>query len=59
MQAAGGKKEFTGTLDCTRKIIKNEGWLGLMKGNASNMVRGIGSSLVLVLYDELKKLTTK
>lgn len=29
-----------------------------MKGNASNMVRAIGSSLCLVLYDEMKKFTT-
>lgn len=28
-----------------------------MKGNASNMVRAIGSSLCLVLYDEIKKVT--
>jgi hypothetical protein len=37
-----------------KKIVASEGWLGLMKGNASNLVRGVGSSLVLVLYDELK-----
>jgi len=39
--------------------VGSEGFMGLMKGNASNMVRAIGSSLCLVLYDEMKGFTRK
>ena len=29
--------------------------MGFMKGNMSNMIRSVSSSMVLVLYDELHK----
>lgn len=35
------------------KIIKNEGPMAFYKGALSNVFRGVGASLVLVLYDEL------
>ena len=40
--------------DCFGKIYRNEGWTAFFKGNVSNMLRSVGSSLVLVLYDELQ-----
>lgn len=40
--------------DCFSKIYKNEGKKAFFKGNVSNMLRSVGSSLVLVLYDELQ-----
>jgi len=53
-----GRKEviYTGTVDCGTKILKNEGILAFWKGNLSNFFRSIGSSLVLVLFDEFKKI---
>ena len=58
MQTAGVSKKYKNAFDCFNQIVKTEGFMGLMKGNASNMARAIGSSLCLVLYDEMKRVTT-
>lgn len=52
-----GRKDiiYTGSLDCAKKILTNEGFTGFFKGNLSNVWRSVGSSLVLVLYDEFQK----
>lgn len=52
-----GRKDiiYTGTLDCYSKIMQQEGLKGFFNGNLSNCWRSVGSSLVLVLYDEIKK----
>jgi len=51
-----GRKDvmYTGTLDCFAKIYKNEGGKAFFKGALSNIFRGMGASLVLVLYDEFQ-----
>jgi solute carrier family 25 (adenine nucleotide translocator) protein 4/5/6/31 len=51
-----GRKDvmYTGTLDCFRKIAQNEGSKAFFKGALSNIFRGMGASLVLVLYDEMQ-----
>ena len=49
------QRTYKGTVDCGNKILKTEGVTGFFKGNLSNFWRSIGSSLVLVLYDELQK----
>lgn len=46
---------YKGTLDCWRKIFKDEGGKAFFKGAWSNVLRGMGGAFVLVLYDELKK----
>ena len=50
------EKQYKGTMDCGRKILSKEGFNGFFKGNLSNFWRSIGSSLVLVLYDELQRM---
>ena len=52
---AVAEKQYAGTVDCGKKILSKEGMTGFFKGNLSNFWRSIGSSLVLVLYDELQK----
>jgi len=51
-----GRKDvmYTGTADCFAKIYKNEGGRAFFKGALSNIFRGMGASLVLVLYDEFQ-----
>jgi solute carrier family 25 (adenine nucleotide translocator) protein 4/5/6/31 len=51
-----GRKEllYNGTLDCFAKILKNEGGKAFFKGALSNIFRGAGASLVLVMYDEMQ-----
>jgi len=56
MMQAGGERMYSGTLDCWRKILKNEGSGAFFKGALSNVLRGAGGALVLVMYDEIKKL---
>ncbi|GBG87993.1 hypothetical protein CBR_g46364 [Chara braunii] len=46
---------YSGTLDCWRKIMSNEGPKAFFKGAWSNVIRGAGGALVLVLYDEIQK----
>jgi len=51
-----GRKDvmYTGTMDCFRKIYQKEGGRAFFKGALSNIFRGMGASLVLVLYDEMQ-----
>merc|ERR1712096_44612 len=48
---------YTGTLDCWRKIARDEGGKAFFKGAWSNVLRGMGGAFVPVLYDEIKKYT--
>uniref|UniRef100_A0A672H3L4 ADP/ATP translocase n=1 Tax=Salarias fasciatus TaxID=181472 RepID=A0A672H3L4_SALFA len=47
---------YSGTIDCWRKIARDEGGKAFFKGAWSNVLRGMGGAFVLVLYDELKKI---
>jgi len=55
LQSGRAVKEYTSAVDCFKKIVAKEGFSAFFKGNFSNIVRSIGSSMVLVLYDEMKK----
>ncbi|XP_009890092.1 PREDICTED: ADP/ATP translocase 1 [Charadrius vociferus] len=46
---------YKGTIDCWKKIAKDEGTKAFFKGAWSNVLRGMGGAFVLVLYDEIKK----
>lgn len=56
MQSGGKEKIYNGTLDAWTKIARTEGTSAFFKGSLSNILRGTGGALVLVMYDELKKL---
>merc|ERR1712216_1113677 len=45
---------YKGTIDCGAKVLKNEGFGGMYKGALANIFRGVGASLVLVLYGEIQ-----
>lgn len=47
---------YKSTLHCWSVIYKQEGAGAFFKGAFSNILRGTGSALVLVLYDEIKAL---
>merc|ERR1712212_551392 len=57
MQSGRAKEDilYKGTADCWKKIYQNEGGKAFFKGAFSNVLRGTGGALVLVLYDELKQ----
>jgi len=58
MQAEKPKEQwlYSGTADCAVKIIKDEGMGAMFKGFAANVLRTLGGALVLVGYDEIKRI---
>ncbi|KAL0042562.1 hypothetical protein WJX79_003777 [Trebouxia sp. C0005] len=56
MQSGGTERYYKGTLDAWTKIASEEGSKAFFKGAGSNVLRGAGGALVLVAYDELKKI---
>jgi len=58
MQSGLAKNElmYKNTIHCWGKIARTEGSSAFFKGALSNVFRGTGGALVLVFYDELKKL---
>jgi len=48
------KRMYKGTFDCGAKVLKNEGFGGMYKGALANIFRGVGASMVLVLYGEIQ-----
>lgn len=55
MQSGSKEVMYTGTVDCFQKIAKNEGTKAFFKGAGSNVLRGTGGALVLVLYEQMQK----
>jgi len=57
MMMQSGRKDvlYTDTLDCAKKIFRNEGPRAFFKGALSNVFRGTGGALVLTIYDEIQK----
>lgn len=58
MQSGRAKGDilYKSTLHCWSTIYKSEGGSAFFKGAFSNVLRGTGGALVLVLYDEIKNL---
>jgi solute carrier family 25 (adenine nucleotide translocator) protein 4/5/6/31 len=58
MQSEKPKSEwlYQGTLDCAVKIVKDEGMGAMFKGFGANVLRTLGGALVLVGYDEIKRM---
>ena len=57
VQSAKGGQHLNdgGALQCARRLYAENGIKGLYAGCLINLMRGFGSSLVLVIYDTLKK----
>ena len=55
MMSGRQEKLYTNSLQCVRYLVKQGGVPALYKGATTNNIRAIGSALVLVIYDELKK----
>ncbi|OMH83337.1 Mitochondrial substrate carrier family protein ancA [Zancudomyces culisetae] len=58
MQSGTGTVMYTGTLDCFVKLYKKSGSKIFFNGGLSNLLRGTGSALVLVFYDQVKAMLT-
>jgi len=60
MQSGQGKNEkiYKNTVHCAASIYHQEGACAFYKGAFTNVLRGMCSAFVLVLYDELQNLST-
>lgn len=58
MQSEKARKDwiYEGTLDCFRKIVRDEGVRALFKGAGANALRTVGAAWVLVGYGEIMTL---
>lgn len=45
---------YKGSLDCFLQVLRKEGTKGMYKGMVPELFRGVGGSLVIVLYDRIK-----
>jgi len=50
----GADIQYTGTMDCIKKITSQEGPRAFFKGSLSNVLRGTGGALVLVFDAKIK-----
>uniref|UniRef100_G1NZ84 ADP/ATP translocase n=1 Tax=Myotis lucifugus TaxID=59463 RepID=G1NZ84_MYOLU len=55
MQSGETERQYKGTVDCFVKIYKHEGGVAFFRGAFSNILRGTGGALVLVLYDKIQE----
>jgi len=45
---------YKGSWDCFRQVMAKEGFKGMYKGMIPELFRGVGGSLVIVVYDRIK-----
>jgi len=51
MMTSGGAVKYNGSIDCAQQVIKNEGFMSLMKGAGANILRGVAGAGVLAGFD--------
>jgi len=51
MMTSGGAVKYNGSIDCASQVIKNEGFMSLMKGAGANVLRGVAGAGVLAGFD--------
>lgn len=56
MMTAGTAKAYKGSIDCAAQIMKNEGFMSMMKGAGANVLRGVAGAGVLAGCDQVKAL---
>jgi len=56
MMTSGTAVKYKGSIDCAVQILKNEGFMSMMKGAGANILRGVAGAGVLAGFDSFKKL---
>lgn len=59
MMTSGEAVKYKGSIDCTVQIVKNEGFMSLMKGAGANILRGVAGAGVLSGFDKFKEYYVK
>ena len=57
MMTSGGGVKYKGSIDCGMQILKNEGFMSMMKGAGANILRGVAGAGVLAGFDKFQVLT--
>merc|ERR1712064_162388 len=55
MMTSGGGVKYKGSIDCGRQILKNEGFMSMMKGAGANILRGVAGAGVLAGFDKFQE----
>jgi len=55
MMTSGQAVKYSGSIDCARQIMKNEGFMSMMKGAGANILRGVAGAGVLSGFDAFKE----
>jgi len=56
MMTSGEAVKYKGSMDCAVQVIKNEGFMSLMKGAGANILRGVAGAGVLSGFDKFKEI---
>ena len=56
MMTSGGGVKYNGSFDCFRQVLKNEGFMSLMKGAGANILRGVAGAGVLAGFDKFQQM---
>jgi len=56
MMTSGTGVVYKGSWDCATTVIKNEGFMSLMKGAGANILRGVAGAGVLSGFDKFKEI---
>jgi len=54
MMTSGGGAKYKGSIDCAMQIMKNEGFMSMMKGAGANILRGVAGAGVLAGFDKFQ-----
>jgi len=54
MMTSGGGVKYKGSIDCGVQILKNEGFMSMMKGAGANILRGVAGAGVLAGFDKFQ-----
>jgi len=55
MMTSGQAVKYNGSIDCAMQILKNEGFMSMMKGAGANILRGVAGAGVLAGFDKFKE----
>ncbi|XP_033737801.1 ADP,ATP carrier protein 1, mitochondrial-like [Pecten maximus] len=56
MMTSGEAVKYNGSIDCAKTILKNEGFMSMMKGAGANILRGVAGAGVLSGFDKFQSL---
>jgi len=56
MMTSGAAVKYKGSIDCGIQILKNEGFMSMMKGAGANILRGVAGAGVLAGFDKFQQM---